>query len=50
MPIGPARGSGQLPGQADLAPREMVSAAKGHDLMVDRYAVVMGLKEPDEPA
>ena len=50
VPIGPDMGSGQLPGAPDLAPREMVSAAKGQDLMVDRYAVVMGLKEPDEPA
>ena len=50
VPIGPDMGSGQLPGAPDLAPREMVSAAKGQDLMVDRYAVVMGLKEPDEHA
>jgi apoptosis-inducing factor 2 len=43
VPIGPNLGSGQLPGADDLASREMVSAAKGRDLMVDRYAEIMGL-------
>ncbi len=43
IPIGPLGGSGQLPGQADLAPREMVSKAKGQDLMVGRYAEIFGL-------
>jgi NADH dehydrogenase FAD-containing subunit len=50
VPIGPDLGSGQLPGAPDLASREMVSAAKGQDLMVDRYAEIMGLKAPDAPA
>jgi NADH dehydrogenase FAD-containing subunit len=47
VPIGPDHGSGQLPGAPDLAPTEMVSAAKGRDLMVDRYAEIMGLKTTD---
>ncbi len=47
VPIGPKLGSGQLPGADDLAPRDMVSAAKGQDLMVDRYAEIMGLTSGD---
>jgi apoptosis-inducing factor 2 len=50
VPIGPDMGSGQLPGAPDLASREMVSGAKGQDLMVDRYAEIMGLTEPTPPA
>ncbi|HEY1737556.1 MAG TPA: FAD-dependent oxidoreductase, partial [Acidimicrobiia bacterium] len=42
VPIGPEGGSGQLPGQDKLASREMVSNAKGRDLMVDRYVQVLG--------
>jgi NADH dehydrogenase FAD-containing subunit len=49
VPIGPKLGSGQLPGASELASREMVSAAKGRDLMVDRYAEIMGL-EPSPTA
>jgi apoptosis-inducing factor 2 len=37
VPIGPEGGSGQLPGQEELASREMVASLKGRDLMVDRY-------------
>jgi NADH dehydrogenase FAD-containing subunit len=43
VPIGPEGGSGQLPGQEDLASREMVATVKGRDLMVDRFAEVLGL-------
>jgi hypothetical protein len=32
-----------LPGQNELASREMVATVKGRDLMVDRYAEIMGL-------
>jgi NADH dehydrogenase FAD-containing subunit len=42
VPIGPTLGSGQLPNQDALASREMVAAAKGRDLMVDRYAEILG--------
>ena len=42
VPIGPAGGSGQLPGQADLVTPEMVATLKGRDLMVDRYAELFG--------
>ena len=45
VPIGPELGSGQLPNQEGLAPRELVSAAKGRDLMVGRYAEILGVKE-----
>jgi NADH dehydrogenase FAD-containing subunit len=43
VPIGPHLGSGQLPGGDELASRDMVSSVKGGDLMVDRYAEIMGL-------
>ena len=50
VPIGPDLGSGQLPGAPDLASREMVSGAKGQDLMVDRYAEIMGITPAEVPA
>lgn len=43
VPIGPEGGSGQLPGQDELASREMVATVKGRDLMIDRYAATFGL-------
>lgn len=46
VPIGPEGGSGQLPGQEELASREMVATVKGRDLMVDRYAEILGLTTP----
>lgn len=46
VPIGPEGGSGQLPGQEDLASREMVANLKGRDLMVDGFAEVFGLTAP----
>ena len=43
VPIGPDGGSGQLPGQDELASRDMVATIKGRDLMVDRYEEILGL-------
>jgi hypothetical protein len=43
VPIGPEGGSGQLPGQEELASREMVATVKGRDLMVDRFAEILGI-------
>ena len=43
VPIGPEGGSGQLPGQEELASREFVAEVKGRDLMVGRYAEVFGV-------
>ncbi len=43
VPIGPDGGSGQLPGQDELASRDMVATVKGRDLMVDRYEEILGL-------
>jgi len=43
VPIGPEGGSGQLPGQDELASPEMVASVKGRDLMVDRFAETLGL-------
>jgi NADH dehydrogenase FAD-containing subunit len=49
VPIGPEGGSGQSPGQDGLAPREMVSQAKGRDLMVGRYSEIFGVTNPEQP-
>ena len=46
VPIGPGGGSGQLPGQDELMPPETVATVKGGDLMVDRYADILGLTTP----
>jgi NADH dehydrogenase FAD-containing subunit len=43
VPIGPHGGSGQLPGQDELASREFVADVKGRDLMIGRYAETFGL-------
>lgn len=46
LPLGPEGGSGQLPGQEELASREMVASVKGRDLMVERFAEVLGFTAP----
>ena len=43
VPIGPEGGSGQLPGQEEIASPEMVANVKGRDPMVDRYGETFGL-------
>jgi NADH dehydrogenase FAD-containing subunit len=43
VPIGPEGGSGQLPGQDELASREMVADVKGRDLMVGGFAETFGV-------
>jgi apoptosis-inducing factor 2 len=43
VPIGPAGGAGQLPGQSEIAGREVVADIKGRHMMVDRYAQLFGL-------
>jgi apoptosis-inducing factor 2 len=43
VPIGPEGGSGQLPGQQELASREMVASVKGRDLMVGGFAETFGV-------
>jgi NADH dehydrogenase FAD-containing subunit len=48
VPIGPNGGSGQLPGQDELASREMVAEVKGRDLMVGRYADAFGIASVSE--
>jgi NADH dehydrogenase FAD-containing subunit len=42
LPIGPERGAGQLPGHDDVMSDEEVAQMKGHDLLVDRYAELLG--------
>ncbi|MDQ1509005.1 MAG: apoptosis-inducing factor 2, partial [Actinomycetota bacterium] len=46
LPIGPEGGSGQLPGQDELASREMVATVKGRDLMFERFAETFGATTP----
>jgi NADH dehydrogenase FAD-containing subunit len=43
VPIGPDGGSGQLPGQDELASPETVASLKGRDLMVERFAETFGV-------
>jgi apoptosis-inducing factor 2 len=50
VPIGPAGGSGQLPGSDDLATPERVSSAKGRDMMIDRFTELLGMAPPASPA
>jgi apoptosis-inducing factor 2 len=48
VPIGPEGGSGQRAGQHDLVPADIVAEAKGRDMMVDRYAGLLGVALPGE--
>jgi NADH dehydrogenase FAD-containing subunit len=41
LPLGPTGGAGQLPGRDDIAPAELVSQAKGRDMMIDRYTQLL---------
>jgi apoptosis-inducing factor 2 len=50
VPIGPQGGSGQRPGSDDLVEAEFVAQAKGRDLMVDRFAQVLGVTGPASEA
>jgi NADH dehydrogenase FAD-containing subunit len=43
VPIGPEGGSGQRPGSEDLLPAEVVAQVKGRDMMVDRFAEMLGV-------
>ncbi len=47
VPIGPEGGSGQRPGSADLLPSEVVAQVKGRDMMVDRFAEMLGVPAAD---
>jgi hypothetical protein len=44
VPVGPDGGAGQLPDSDGLLPAEMVSQLKGRDMMVDRFAELLGVK------
>ena len=46
VPIGPEGGSGQLPGSDELAAPEFVAQVKGRDMMVDRFAELLGVTGP----
>ncbi|QCB97815.1 FAD-dependent oxidoreductase [Arthrobacter sp. PAMC25564] len=42
LPLGPAGGSGQLPG-GEIAGTELISRIKGQDMMITRYAEILNL-------
>ena len=46
VPIGPEGGSGQLPGSDELAPPELVAQLKGRDMMIGRFAEILGITAP----
>ena len=46
VPVGPEGGSGQLAGSDDLASAELVASAKGRDMLVDRFAQLLGVTAP----
>ncbi len=46
VPIGPEGGSGQLPGSDELAPPELVAQLKGREMMVSRFAEILGVTVP----
>jgi hypothetical protein len=50
VPIGPEGGSGQRPGAEDLLPPVMVAELKGRDMMVARFAEMLGVPAADEGA
>ncbi len=43
VPIGPEGGSGQRPGREELLPPEVVAQLKGRDMMVARFAQMLGV-------
>ena len=46
MPIGPEGGSGKRPGSVELVAAEFVAQAKGRELMVGRFAELLGATAP----
>jgi NADH dehydrogenase FAD-containing subunit len=46
VPIGPDGGSGQLPGSTELAAPDFVAKLKGREMMVSRYAELLGVTAP----
>ncbi len=47
VPIGPEGGAGQRPGTEDLVPAAVVAELKGRDMMVDRFAELLGVPHAD---
>jgi NADH dehydrogenase FAD-containing subunit len=43
VPVGPDGGAGQRPDSADLVPAETVAQLKGRDMMVQRFAELLGV-------
>jgi NADH dehydrogenase FAD-containing subunit len=44
VPVGPEGGAGQRHGLEELVPAEVVAELKGRDMMVDRFAELLGVK------
>ena len=49
VPIGPAGGAGQFPGQDDIVGRETIAEMKGRELGVNRFSELFGLATPAAP-
>jgi NADH dehydrogenase FAD-containing subunit len=47
--VGATGGAGQFPGQDDVVGREVIAAAKGRDMMVDRFGELFGLAASVSP-
>lgn len=45
VPVGPEGGAGQRHGSEELVPAEVVSQLKGRDMMVDRFAEMLGVRK-----
>jgi len=48
VPIGPVGGGGQRPDSAGLVPAEVVAQLKGRDMMVQRFAELLGVSATAE--
>ena len=49
VPIGPAGGAGQFPGQDEVVGCETIADVKGRELMVDRFSELFGLGASTAP-
>ena len=49
IPLGPAGGASELPGQDEIAGAEQTAAIKGSHLFIERYRELFGLTQPATP-
>jgi NADH dehydrogenase FAD-containing subunit len=50
VPVGPEGGSGQRPDTEELVGSDVVAQLKGRDMMVDRFATLLGITPPADAA